>query len=73
MRKTVQRYRDDDVVVLFETGAFIKAMAKAAADVAGGRITPAEGRRIAAEGGRTLKAVAAAIRLGRTAKRLSEL
>jgi hypothetical protein len=45
--------------------AFVKDQLRAAADVASGRITPAEGKRLVVEGRRTIKAAEAALKMSR--------
>lgn len=66
MTKTRQVYRDDDVVVSFDSTAFVQAITKVAADIASGPITPAEGRRRAANANSVLKGVELALKLRRT-------
>lgn len=48
MRKAPRVYREDDVVLSFDAAAFVNAVSKVAADVASGRITPAEARALLA-------------------------
>jgi hypothetical protein len=56
---------DDEIAVSFDAAAFNRAALETAADVASGRITPAEARKITAEQRRTLKAVELIIKFGR--------
>jgi hypothetical protein len=67
MKKALQPYRDDDVVVSFDIAAFVKAVTDVAADVASGRKTPAEGRAFVRKTNAVLRNFELAIKLGRGA------
>jgi len=60
---------DEGFALSIDLAAFVKDQLCAAADVASGRITPAEGRRLVTEGRNTIKAAEAALKLGMSARK----